>query len=183
MRSSLLSVLSLLALSACSSAAEVESAGPDASAVPDVVSPPADVTADASPDASSGDTEAPDTGPPPPALPGGVGVMETTGFAKFVFTGSDARSYLDSIITNRLPAPGRMVLAPMVNHNGKLIGDLTVAYLGPTPGAAEGPSTTATGGATQNTGDQERFVVFGSGVATRYYDPPRTYGAELTYRF
>ena len=26
-----------------------------------------------------------------------------------------------------------MALAPMVNHNGKLIGDLTVAHLGPTP--------------------------------------------------
>ena len=63
-----------------------------------------------------------------------------------------------------------MVLAPMVNHNGKLIGDLTVACLGPTPGEPGGPRTTATGGATQNTGDRERFVVFGSGIATRYYE-------------
>lgn len=119
------------------------------------------------------------------AVRNGVGVMETTGFAKFVFDGADARSYLDSIITNKLPAPGRMVLAPMVNHNGKLIGDLTVACLGPTPGAAEGPRTTATGGATQNTSDRERFVVFGSGVATRFYErwfdqtiPP---DADVTY--
>ena len=63
-----------------------------------------------------------------------------------------------------------MVLAPMVNEGGKLIGDLTVACLGPTPGEPAGPLTAATGGATQNTGDRERFVVFGSGIAERYYE-------------
>ena len=119
------------------------------------------------------------------AVRNGVGVMETTGFAKFVFTGADARSYLDSIITNRLPAPGRMVLAPMVNHNGKLIGDLTVACLGPTAGEPAGPVTAATGGATQNTGHQERLVVFGSGVAMRFYerwfDQTIPVGADVSY--
>ena len=63
-----------------------------------------------------------------------------------------------------------MALAPMVNEAGGLIGDLTVACLGATPGAAEGPAATLTGGATQNRGDFETFVVFGSGVAERYYE-------------
>lgn len=100
----------------------------------------------------------------------GVGIMETTGFSKFLFEGPRAREYLDSIITNRTPEPGRMTLAPMVNHNGKLVGDLTVGCLGPTPGEAMGPATTITGGATQNIGESEQFVVFGSGVAERFYE-------------
>ncbi|MEM7326479.1 MAG: FAD-dependent oxidoreductase, partial [Actinomycetota bacterium] len=104
------------------------------------------------------------------AVRAGVGMMETTGFSKFVFGGPGARAYLDRLITNRMPKPGRMVLAPMTNHNGKLIGDLTVACLGPATGVAEGPIGTITGGATQNTADGERFVIFGSGIATRYYE-------------
>ncbi|MGI9596682.1 MAG: GcvT family protein [Acidimicrobiales bacterium] len=104
------------------------------------------------------------------AVRSAVGLMETTGFSKFEFAGPEARTFLDRIFTNRVPKPGRMVLAPMTNHNGKLIGDLTVACLGPTPGGPEGPLSTATGGATQNVEDGERFWVFGSGVAQRYYE-------------
>ncbi|MDG2428391.1 MAG: FAD-dependent oxidoreductase [Acidimicrobiales bacterium] len=104
------------------------------------------------------------------AVRNGVGLMETTGFSKFLFEGPGARAYLDSIITNRIPNAGRMALAPMVNHNGKLLGDLTVACLGATPGEATGPLATLTGGATQNTGEHERFVVFGSGIAERFYE-------------
>lgn len=104
------------------------------------------------------------------AVRAGVGMMETTGFSKFVFCGPGARQYLDRLVTNRIPQPGRMVLAPMTNHNGKLIGDLTVACLGQADGEAEGPLGTITGGATQNTASHERFVVFGSGTATRYYE-------------
>ncbi|MEM7340119.1 MAG: FAD-dependent oxidoreductase [Actinomycetota bacterium] len=111
------------------------------------------------------------------AVRAGVGLMETTGFSKFAFSGSGARAFLDRLITNRMPRPGRMVLAPMVNHDGKLIGDLTVACLGATPGEAEGPRSTMTGGATQNTGDGERFIVFGSGIAERYYE--RWFDAHL----
>jgi dimethylglycine dehydrogenase len=96
--------------------------------------------------------------------------METTGFSKFVFSGPGARDYLDRLITNRMPKPGRMVLAPMTNHDGKLIGDLTVACLPAATGSPEGPADTITAGATQNTSNEERFVVFGSGIATRYYE-------------
>ena len=37
------------------------------------------------------------------AVRNGVGLMETTGFSKFLFEGPGARSFLDSIITNRTP--------------------------------------------------------------------------------
>lgn len=104
------------------------------------------------------------------AVRNGVGLMETTGFSKFVFEGPGARAFLDGLFTNRIPAAGRMALAPMTNHNGMLIGDLTVACLPATPGAADGPATALTGGATMNVGHEERFAVFGSGTAERYYE-------------
>ena len=40
----------------------------------------------------------------------------------------------------------------------------------PALGEAEGPKTTATGGATANTAINERFFVFGSGTAERFYE-------------
>ncbi|MEM7091837.1 MAG: FAD-dependent oxidoreductase [Actinomycetota bacterium] len=99
-----------------------------------------------------------------------VGLMETTGFSKFEFTGPGAREYLDKLFTNTVPRAGRMVLAPMTNEAGKLIGDLTVAAVEPAVGVAEGPKATVTGGATQNTAQDDRFFVFGSGIAERYYE-------------
>ncbi|MDP7545234.1 MAG: glycine cleavage T C-terminal barrel domain-containing protein, partial [Anaerolineales bacterium] len=83
-----------------------------------------------------------------------VGLMETTGFAKFEFTGSGARGWLSNLLANRIPDSGRLALAPMLNHNGKLIGDFTVATLEP-----------------------ERFMLVGSGVAERYYE--RYFDAHL----
>ncbi len=104
------------------------------------------------------------------AVRNGVGLIDTTGFAKFSFGGPEARTWLDRTLAGRIPAPGRMSLTPMTNHNGKLIGDLTVACLPATPGQAEGPLSTFTSGATGNThAAGERFMMFGSGVATRYY--------------
>ena len=104
------------------------------------------------------------------AVRNGVGLMETTGFAKFVFTGPGAREWLDHTMAGRIPKPGRMSLTPMTNHNGKLIGDLTVACLPATTGEPEGPLSTFTGGATGNTtAGGEHFMMFGSGVATRFY--------------
>jgi len=104
------------------------------------------------------------------AVRNGVGLMETTGFAKFSFTGPGAREWLDHTLAGRIPRPGRMSLTPMTNENGKLIGDLTVACLPATPGEPEGPLSTFTAGATGNTtAASEQFMMFGSGVATRYY--------------
>ncbi len=59
----------------------------------------------------------------------GVGIMETSGFSKFMVTGPGARAFLDRIFACRIPAPGRMALAPMLTKNGKLQGDLTIACL------------------------------------------------------
>lgn len=105
------------------------------------------------------------------AVRSSVGMMETTGFSKFLFEGPGARDFLDRILAGRIPNPGRMSLTPMTNDAGNLIGDLTVAVLPAAPGAPEGPMATFTGGATANTSsDGERLVVFGSGIAERYYE-------------
>ena len=104
------------------------------------------------------------------AVRASVGMWETTGFSKFRFSGTGARAYLDHLLAGRIPNPGRMALTPMTNPAGNLIGDLTVATLGPAVGAADGPDTTITGGATGNIRDGEEFILFGSGIAERYYE-------------
>ena len=75
-----------------------------------------------------------------------VGLSETTGFAKYRVTGPGAAAWLDQMLACRLPAPGRMVLAPMLKDDGKLIGDFTLANLG-----AEG------------------WFIIGSGLAEEYH--------------
>jgi len=76
----------------------------------------------------------------------GVGLIETSGYAKYEFSGSGAEDFLNRMLPNRMPALGRIVLAPMLNTNGKLIGDFTVARL-----------------------SAETFHVFGSGPAEQYH--------------
>ena len=88
----------------------------------------------------------------------GVGLMETTGFAKHEFTGPGARVFLERVMANHIPESGRMALTPMLNHQGMLIGDFTVATISTVTDAtdaADGP---------------ERFVVFGSGAAEGYHE-------------
>lgn len=75
-----------------------------------------------------------------------VGLMETSGFAKYSVTGPGAEAWLDKMLTPRIPATGRMTLAPMLKDDGKLIGDFTLAKLGE--------------------GD---FLVIGSGIAEDYH--------------
>jgi dimethylglycine dehydrogenase len=87
------------------------------------------------------------------AVRDGVGLIETTNFAKHEFTGPDARGCLERLLANRLPATGRMALAPMLSEQGRLVGDFTVAALPPSS-PDDGP---------------ERFLVFGSGAAERYH--------------
>jgi len=88
----------------------------------------------------------------------GVGLMETTGFAKHEFTGPGARVFLERVMANHIPESGRMALTPMLNHQGMLIGDFTVATI-----------STATD-ATDAADGPERFVVFGSGAAEGYHE-------------
>jgi len=81
-----------------------------------------------------------------------VGVIEISGFAKYTVTGPGAEPWLDRLLAGRMPAPGRMSLAPMLKHDGHVIGDFTVANLG----AGGGP-----GG--------EEFFIAGSGAAEEYH--------------
>ncbi len=75
-----------------------------------------------------------------------VGVTEIANFAKYEFTGPGAEAYLYHLMTNSIPKPGRLVLTPMLNENGKLIGDFTIAKA-----------------------DDERFMVWGSSAAQIYH--------------
>ena len=106
-----------------------------------------------------------------------VGLMEASGFAKFLVEGPGARAWLTHLLAGRLPQPGRIALAPMCNERGNLTGDLTVACLPPATGSADGPVHTVTGGATGNAAASERFIIFGSGIAERYYE--RWFDADL----
>jgi dimethylglycine dehydrogenase len=80
------------------------------------------------------------------AVRNGVGLMEISGFGKYEIRGRDAAAWLDRLLANRMPRPGRMVLAPMLNDRGRIIGDFTVARLA-----------------------DDRFLMFGSGVAETYH--------------
>ncbi len=76
----------------------------------------------------------------------GVGLLEISNFAKYEVKGPDAEGWLSQLLANKMPRQGRIVLTPMLNPKGKLIGDFTVAKAGP-----------------------ERFYIFGSGVAEEYH--------------
>ena len=80
------------------------------------------------------------------AVRAAVGMMEISSFAKYTIRGSGASDWLDRLLTCRLPVEGRMTLAPMLNHVGKLIGDFSLA----------------------NLGDGEYFIA-GSGLAENYH--------------
>jgi dimethylglycine dehydrogenase len=80
----------------------------------------------------------------------GVGVTEISNFAKYAVTGPGAGGWLDHLLTNAMPRPGRIVLSPMLNPAGKLIGDFTVANADPDAGG-------------------DRFMVWGSSAAQRYH--------------
>jgi dimethylglycine dehydrogenase len=75
-----------------------------------------------------------------------VGVTEIANFAKYRVTGPGAESWLDRLMTNTMPKTGRIVLTPMLNHRGKLIGDFTIAKAG-----------------------EDEFMIWGSLGASRYH--------------
>jgi dimethylglycine dehydrogenase len=60
-----------------------------------------------------------------------AGLLEISNYGKFEVTGPGAESWLAQVMANRMPAEGRIVLTPMLNQRGKLIGDFTVAKLAP----------------------------------------------------
>ena len=78
-----------------------------------------------------------------------VGLVEISSFAKYRVTGKGARDWLDRMLACKLPAPGRMALAPMLKEDGKLIGDFTVSNL-----TADADRSSA-----------QDWMIFGSGIA------------------
>jgi dimethylglycine dehydrogenase len=80
------------------------------------------------------------------AVRNAVGLMEISGFGKYEIVGPDAEAWLNEVLSNKMPRPGRMVLAPMLNPRGTIIGDFSVARLAP-----------------------DRFLMIGSGVAEIYH--------------
>ncbi|MBV8782649.1 MAG: FAD-dependent oxidoreductase, partial [Gammaproteobacteria bacterium] len=75
-----------------------------------------------------------------------VGVYETTNYGKYEVTGRGARAWLDRVFACRIPRPGRIGLAPMLNAAGGIVGDLSIACLG-----------------------EERFLIIGSGFAEEFH--------------
>ena len=75
-----------------------------------------------------------------------VGVTEIANFAKYEIAGEGAEAWLSRLMTNTMPRTGRIVLTPMLNENGKLIGDFTIAKA-----------------------DDSRFMVWGSTAAQIYH--------------
>ncbi len=80
------------------------------------------------------------------AVRNSVGCLEISGYAKYEITGPGAEGWLSHMLANKVPPQGRMTLAPMLNENGKLIGDFSLAKL-----------------------SDERFHIFGSGAAENYH--------------
>jgi dimethylglycine dehydrogenase len=80
------------------------------------------------------------------AVRSAVGLIETSGYAKYEFSGPRAEDFLNRVLAGRMPEVGRIALTPMLNEAGRLIGDFTVARLSP-----------------------DMFYVFGSGAAEEYH--------------
>jgi dimethylglycine dehydrogenase len=58
-----------------------------------------------------------------------AGAYEIAQYARYEVTGPGAEPWLDRMLSSRLPAVGRIRLAPMLNEGGRLRGDLTVTRL------------------------------------------------------
>jgi dimethylglycine dehydrogenase len=85
-----------------------------------------------------------------------VGIYEASNYGKYEVTGRGARAWLDRVFACRIPRPGRIALAPMLNPAGRIIGDLSIAALA-----------------------ADRFLIVGSGFAETFHmrwfadsDPP-----------
>ena len=75
-----------------------------------------------------------------------VGLYETTNYGKYEITGAGARAWLDRVFACRIPKPGRLALAPMLNAAGRLVGDLSIACLA-----------------------EDRYLIVGSGFAEEFH--------------
>ena len=75
-----------------------------------------------------------------------VGVTEIANYAKYRVEGCGAEAFLARLMTNKPPKLGRLILTPMLNESGKLIGDFTIARAAP-----------------------ESFLIWGSSQAQKYH--------------
>ena len=75
-----------------------------------------------------------------------VGLSEISSFAKYRVKGEGAEGWLDRMLACKLPADGRMTLAPMLKEDGRLIGDFTLANMG-----------------------RGEWMIFGSGIAEEHH--------------
>lgn len=76
-----------------------------------------------------------------------VGIWETSSYCKLQIEGPDAESWLDGVLSNRLPREsGRVVLSPMLTPGGRILGEVTVVRSAP-----------------------DRFLLFGSPSAEGLY--------------
>ena len=75
-----------------------------------------------------------------------VGLGDISSFAKYRVSGGGAADWLDRILACKMPPVGRMVLAPMLKDDGKIIGDFSLARLA-----------------------DDQFLIIGSGVAESYH--------------
>jgi dimethylglycine dehydrogenase len=58
-----------------------------------------------------------------------VGAYETGVYSRYEVSGPGALAWLDALVAGRIPAVGRMRLAPMLHPSGHLMGDLSVTRL------------------------------------------------------
>jgi dimethylglycine dehydrogenase len=75
-----------------------------------------------------------------------VGLYETTNYGKYEVSGRGARAWLDRVFACRMPRPGRIALAPMLNPAGRIVGDLSLACLA-----------------------DDRYIIVGSGFAEEFH--------------
>jgi dimethylglycine dehydrogenase len=58
-----------------------------------------------------------------------VGVFDSSVYARYEVSGPGADAWLERLVASRLPAVGKVRLAPMLGHTGRLMGDLTVSRI------------------------------------------------------
>ncbi|HEY1941111.1 MAG TPA: FAD-dependent oxidoreductase [Roseiarcus sp.] len=61
------------------------------------------------------------------AVRANLGMTEISNYGKIVVEGPRAAEFLNQVMANRVPPVGKLALSPMLNEQGKLIGDFTVS--------------------------------------------------------
>ena len=75
-----------------------------------------------------------------------AGMFEISGFAKYRVTGANAEIWLTKMLAGKIPKMNRLILSPMLNEEGMLIGDFTLGKI-----------------------TDDEFYIFGSGAAETYH--------------